>query len=681
MKPATSSHDKLPAGSFLAASFALAFAASMLFGETAFWSIGTLYACIAVRIVLRTFDWPLPSQALKLFILAIGSASVLASYGSIVGIEAGLGILVILVALKLLETNSLRDFQVLVLLGYFLALCDLFFVQDLAHWLYIAVIVAVLTIALVRNHQGSGTFRSVRVGFTIALQALPIIVLLYLFFPRIYGGFRIRFSNATQSSNAMSDRMEPGSIASLALHHGRAFRVRFPDGNMPSEAELYWRGVVLWRGEGLTWVRSGQGLSPDRLRQSNGPEIHQQIILEPHGETWLFALDRPSRNPIPGGANFEAGGCLRTLRAIVFPLAYDAYSRLENHETWIPADQRRMATLQPSNVSPEVQALVESWRAGGADPHLVIRRALNFFRTNGFQYTLTPGVYSTNNALDDFLFRRRIGFCEHYAGAFATLMRIAGLPSRVVLGYHGGSFDGNLVEVNQADAHAWCEVWLKDEGWERVDPTSVIAPDRINQGMEWYLARAQASLPGKAGTASTGASWWRWADGARLVWDNLSYQWDLRVMNYDTDEQRTLLATLGLAGHDWNRLLFGLGAIIAILLGAIGLFITRPSRRQEDPAVQCFGHFCRLLAKVGITREPWEGPLDYSNRAARERPTEAEHILKVGDLYTRARYGRTAVSLAELAQAVRDLAGAMSSSRPSPNPPQPDPQSSQGKVA
>ncbi len=650
MNPQSTRH-LLPAGPFLAACLALVLSASLLFGDTAAWSIGTLYLCIAVRMILRARDWPLPSQALKLIILAAGFGAVLVSYGSILGIDAGLCILIILVALKLLETNTIRDFQVLVLLGYFLALCNLFFVQDLAHWLYIGLDVSILTGALICLYRPQNTARAIRTAFVMTVQALPIIILLYAFFPRTSGTLRGRFNAAVQGSKAMADRLEPGSIASLALRNDRAFRVQFPNGDMPPESQLYWRGVVLWRGEGLTWVPSGR-LSVEHHNQLAGPTIHQQIILEPYGENWLFTLDHPAGN-VPGSI-YEPGSCLRSLRAIVFPLAYDVYSRPTNRETWLPPDQMFAATRKPTHVSSEVDALVNGWKADGADQRLVVRRALDYFRTNNFRYSLSPGSYVTN-PLDDFLFHRRVGFCEHYAAAFATLMRVAGVPSRVVLGYLGGNFDGNLVTVRQSDAHAWCEVWFKGEGWERIDPTGVIAPERITGGMDSYLAGISTSNHSAAFTPGGQSSWRRWTEGSRLLWDNLSYQWDLHIMNYEEEEQHNLLSLVGLRGVRWSQLMAGLAAVITLVLGALALWMMRPAAGAREPAVVWFDRFCKRLAGAGVHREAWEGPLDFSTRAAKTFPSAAESILKVGEIYAHHRYGRNGASVDDLAQAVKAI--------------------------
>ena len=289
---------------------------------------------------------------------------------------------------------------------------------------------------------------------------------------------------------------------------------------------------------------------------------------------------------------------------------YEAISRPRNREEVLPADELVAATEYPRRMSNEVRALVQSWRNGTKDDRVVIRRALDYFKSEKFSYTLTPETFRDRDiALAEFLFQRRAGFCEHFAGAFATLMRVAGIPSRVVLGYLGGEFNGNYVEVLQSDAHAWCEVWIRGVGWERIDPTSVIAPERITEGFESYLA-SRATGAGAAFRAGT-----RWAglrriyDGAHLFWANLTFQWDLRVLNYDSNHQRSFIAYTGLAAWRWSELSTGLAAMIVLILGAVdsgwcGRTVSRPIRlpggssdfaecwpRGESSAIRARGRF------------------------------------------------------------------------------------------
>lgn len=623
------------------------------------WITALLVVCCGARLFVNRPGRVLPSLTAKILVFAIGMAGIALTYGSMLGIDPGLSILLLLVALKVLEANGARDFHVLTLIGFFLALCGLFFSQDLLIWTYVAGVVAVLTATLVRFHRGpgSGSYRSSSLlALKLLAQTLPIVALFFLFFPRVYGGFRFQFSQSLMGSAGMSDRMSPGSFSSLVMSDEVAFRADFPDGNAPSMAAMYWRGGVLWRGEGLTWVQ-GPPLSQERrLGQLGGAGVRQRISLAPHGARWLFALDRPASDV--RGANYQAGGYLQSRRVITSQFRYEVISRPENREAVLPADQRIETLRLPANISPRVQALVDQWKSEHATPREIVNAALQYFRRERFTYTLSPGTYRDTTGLDEFLFERRRGFCEHYAATFATLMRIAGVPSRVVIGYHGGEFNalGKYVIVRQADAHAWCEVWSKDGGWQRIDPTDMIAPERISSGLLSYLETQAANTdPGAARNSTAAAGWREFQRDLRLLWDSINYQWDLRVLNFDEDAQRDFLVTLGLGAASWSEIIVWVAIVIALILVAISWWLRRPSRAGFDEVKQAYAKFCRALERAGLPREAWEGPQHFGERAAAQFATHADTIRRITALYIQLRYSAAAPDSAPFLQAVRHL--------------------------
>lgn len=646
-------------GPLVAVCGALLLAAAPIFPRVAGWAAALLFLTGGVRILMNRRAARLPSLALKVVLFGLGAGGIAMTYGSMVGVEPGLSILLVLVSLKLLETNSERDFQVLVLLGYFLGLCDLFFSQELLVWLYVGVVFLVLTATLVHFHRGpaaGGLVRSLRLAGTLLLQAVPIVALLFLFFPRSNAAFRFQFSNSLMRGAGMSDRLAPGSVASLALSQEDAFRVNFPERNAPPRSEMYWRGMVLWRGHGLTWDAMPRLPIERRFGQLAGPAIVQEISLQPHGARWIFALDRPAGDS--PRFDFMPGGFLQSTRQIFNTYRYKVVSRPENRETILPPEQLRAALTPGIEPSPRLRALVESWRAGTADAAEIKDRALRYFREEEFSYSLNPGTYG-DDALEEFLFERRTGFCEHYAASFATLMRLAGVPARVVIGYHGGELNDRLgnsyVIVRQSDAHAWAEVWLKDRGWLRVDPTQVIAPERISSGLSSYLeSRAAADDLGGAASA-TFLGWREVMRDLRLAWDGVNYHWDRYVLNFNEDEQRTFLALLGLRSGGWSEALMWQAIGVFLTLGALALWLRRPGRSRLDEAGRSWTQFCTTLAAAGLRREPWEGPLRFGERAAAEFTAQRDAILRVARLYARLRYAPEPPPVEELCEAVRAL--------------------------
>ncbi len=651
-------HSTLAAGPLTAVCIALALAAIPLLDHIAPWAVAMFAVAILLRLLVSHRHLRLPSVPVKIALLAIGLGGIALSYGGFFGIEPGLGILLILLSLKLLESNTVRDFQVLVLFGWFLCLCGLFFSQDLTRWLYVGAIALLLAAALIRLHDTShaGTFlRSVGISGKLIAQALPVVLLLFLFFPRGGGAFRPQFSRSVNGVTGMSDQLSPGNFAALTRSENRAFRADFPDGNVPPLSQLYWRGAVLWRGEGLIWARGGASMPVENTSgKLAGPGIRQSIIMDPHGSRWIFALDRPAI--IARDTDFQAGGFLQSFRPTIAPLRYTVTSRLENREPGLMQEHRKAALEKPQLISAQVQDLVASWRANAADDRAVIDAALTFFRKENFVYSITPSTYGAD-PLTEFLFHRRIGFCEHYAAAFATLMRIAGIPARIVIGYHGGEFNrlGNYVLVRQLDAHAWAEVHLKGEGWVRIDPTNVIAPDRISSGSESFLeSRAFGENP--IGETSTGAAGLReMLREARLAWDNVKYQWDLRVVNYDEDEQRTVFNVVGIGAFTPPVIVLWIAISMMLIFGILGAWLGRTRRERIDPLVRDYRKFCGTLASAGVVREPSEGAHTFAERAAARHPEHARAIRDAAELYIAARYRQQGKAGTSFRKAVRQL--------------------------
>src|SRR5207249_8772310 len=252
---------------------------------------------------------------------------------------------------------------------------------------------------------------------------------------------------------------------------------------------------------------------------------------------------------------------------------------------------------------------------------------------------LTPGEY---NDLEEFLFRRRVGFCEHYATSFATLMRLAGIPARVVVGYLGGEYNdlGHFFLVRQADTHAWCEVWLPERGWTRVDPTTAVAPGRASLDLNSFLERGIASgqVDGRRSALVTKLARSALVTDVRLALETLSYEWDTRLLAFDADVQEVFLDSIGLA----RRGPFVL--IMEILIAAVALLVIYfswmqlRSRSGADRVKALYERFCRKAARLGVRRDPWEGPSDFSSRAALLLPNESQRIREISNVYIALRY-------------------------------------------
>jgi transglutaminase-like putative cysteine protease len=614
-----------------------------MFGTLATWVPVLFLVTLAAKFWLEPRGYRLRFPIVKVVLAGLMLVAVLFSYGSVKGIEPGVSLIVILMALKILEAHTAREFQVMVMVAWVLCLCGFFLAQDLAIALCLLVAFTLLLVALIQFHRGAapGAFwPPLRTACKILAQALPLIVLLFFLFPRISTGFRFLIEPRGSAVAGFTDHLSPGSVATLAGSSDIAFRAEFPDGNVPPANGRYWRGVVMTRGEGFEWRAAENPASiPRQLQRApEGEPIRQWITIEPHGEHWMFALDWPAESP--SGATLAPGNYLWSWQPLRKPRRYEAKSFGALREKELrPRELPRLLDV-PAWLSPATRELVKSWTDANPDPRSVVASALQFFRTSGFRYSLSPGEYKKNE-LDEFLFRRRLGFCEHYAASFATLMRAAGIPARVVVGYLGGEYNefGNFFVIRQADTHAWCEVWLAENGWTRIDPTSVVAPDRVNLGLDSFLERRSAAGERDARTFARNFAQRPVFAQLRVAWDTLSYAWDTRVLSFDAEAQESFVSDFGVTTLRPFSLITYVVVIVALVVAAYTAWMRWRSRSGIDRVKLLYERFCRKAAGLGVQREASEGPAHFSNRASHLLPDKSERIRRISDAYIALRYG------------------------------------------
>jgi protein-glutamine gamma-glutamyltransferase len=267
--------------------------------------------------------------------------------------------------------------------------------------------------------------------------------------------------------------------------------------------------------------------------------------------------------------------------------------------------------------------------------------ALALFADGNFTYTLTPDRLGSDS-VDDFLFVSRKGFCEHFAAAFAVLMRAAGLPTRLVGGYQGGRWNpvGQFMSVRQSDAHVWCEVWMADRGWVRIDPTFAVAPDRIELGIE--AAIGEEGLPG---FLTAGGDFWlaRWRRTLVDTWDAFNSRWNFWMMSFSAESQLALLRRMGLSiGARWRWLPVMLlpPAFIAAVVILGGWRRRRSARHRTDPALTTYARFLAKMNRAGLSKPDHLGPLDFACQVADTDPGLGAAVGEIVDTYIALRYGR-----------------------------------------
>jgi len=574
-------------------------------------------------------DKRLPGRWLVLALTIGGSLAILAEFRTFFGREAGIAMLVMFMALKLLEMRHRRDAIVVVMLGYFLLLTHYLASQEIVVGIWLLIALWLITAALVRLHAGTIAAReNLRLAATLLVQSLPLMLLLYLLFPRISGPLWGLPADAHSGRSGLSEQMNPGSIAELVQSGEIAFRVRF-EGPPPAQRQLYWRGPVLENFDGTVWRRSIRRQPPEVV-QADGPTVVYETTLEAHGQHWLLALDAPLA--LPEGSRLDGRLSVLTNR----PLDSRQRFRLQAATAFRFNTQEAPATLAANRLLPEAgnphsRALAREWKAQSATPGELIGLALRHFNREAFHYTLRPPLLG-HDGIDDFLFSSRRGFCEHYASAFVFLMRAAGLPARVVTGYQGGEYnplDRHLV-VRQSEAHAWAEVWLPERGWTRVDPTAAVAPERIERGIVNALT-GDEPLPAFLLNRTD------WLRDIRYRWEALNNAWNQYVLGYDGERQRRFLANLGFVQVDWRLLATLLAASCSAALAVI-LFLNLWYRPRIDPALRLWRHAQR---RIGLNCAPQETPLAFAARVRQQMPLLASDFDTVVEHYLLARYAPT----------------------------------------
>jgi transglutaminase-like putative cysteine protease len=616
------------------------------------WLGGLWLGCTVWRVQMFRMRAAVPGKLFKALMLLLTAAAVYLSSGRLLGLETAAALLVATFILKLLEMHSQRDARVLILLGFFCVVVAYLFDDSLPWALYSVLPVVALLTALIGLQQARVVARplaTLRVAAALLLQALPLMLLLFVFFPRLPPLWSLPLAQ-NQAQSGLSDDMSAADITELGQNPAVAFRVSF-DTPMPPRNALYWRALTLDRYDGRRWSQApGSSLRPVTAWQPQGPEWRYRVIQEPSGRPWMVALDvaqAPSRDVRQSG-DFA----LRRLRPISQALGYSLSSWPQvPREPQALSDIERRQTLQlPPSGDPRSRAWALALKVQYPQPQAMVQAMLTHFHDQDFHYTLKP-VALGSDAVDDFLFNSRRGFCAHFAGAMTYVLRAAGIPARLVAGYQGGELNtaGQFITVRQYDAHAWVEYWQPDVGWRSVDPTFAVAPQRIDAGLAQALAADEDFLADSPFSPLRYRNL-AWLNDLRLGWDNLNYGWQRWVLGYQAEQQGAFLLAWfkGLAVY-----VLPVGGVLIMLV--LALWLLKPWQRRIEPGLRHFQQFERLLARHGLRREAGEGPQAFAERAAIVLPAQAEMIVRFAQAFVAQRYGGQGDSPVVLAQHLSQL--------------------------
>jgi transglutaminase-like putative cysteine protease len=645
--------------------------------EFPLWLSVAIVAAMVLRSLIEVYRLPLPSVYLTSFLAIVLFGLVLVQYGgNILGRDPGTALTAGLIAIKFYELRRPRDVSLIIFSCFFVVMSVLLYSQVLELFIYCLIMMWVLTALLMRVHTGDlyedYLIRMLGQSGLIYLQALPLGLFLLFAFPRYTGTLSFTMEDA---KIGVTDTVAPGSIAKLAKDESTAMYVHFISGNAPGDTDtMYWRGLVLWNYSNGIWTPGNPASEPEVHKPLRAPaesdEVVQEITIKPHNQRWLFALDAPISRPMNAG---ETSMWSILLNGHIAQLAAGKLNHMERYDiTSVPTpselevyqseldDCLQLPTLKNGriDIAPRVEALADRLHHGlsTTQEQEYVEAVLRYFRDGQFIYSTTPGVQGPD-WLPVFLFQTKTGFCEHFASAFAVLMRLQHIPARLVVGYRGADlnpYSGDYV-VSQFDAHAWDEVWFPSDEkgvpesslrgrWIRVDPTSPVA--MAGESRSTGSADTQDTLSSQVLRQNSSfydaylPPWLRDTFHAmQLRRDQVESDWDDLVLAYDPETQFRIARALG----------FGQKAPIGLLAScfaaaAICVFVFRKWMLRKEPLPpmeSLYAEFCHDMARRGIPRAAWEGPLAYTGRVAEAFPDDKAALQRVGSLVAHARYGPT----------------------------------------
>lgn len=585
-----------------------------------------------------------PGKLMQLLIIVVAFVTVLYSYGHIFGRQPGIALVTLMTILKLFETKNLRDGYIIIYSAFFIIASNFFHSQSIWLILYVFFVVTFLVailIALSDKLKSLPLKNRLAMASRFVLYAAPLMLILFVLFPRIPGPLWGLPGDAFASKTGLSEEMSPGSINRMISSPAIAFRVKF-DKKIPPHRELYWRGAVLSLYDGKTWRRSDAPASAQAnilFNNETKNTYDYKVTLEPTSLKWLLSLEHPQAHDSPNNKNgyrVSREAMLLMPKKVTGIMSYTVRSQTSASNRALFAQESYKNRLLPVGKNPKTMQLARKLlQSAGFDTQNYINTVLRYFHNNNFVYTLNPDLLG-EHAMDDFLFGSRRGFCEHYASAFTNLMRAAGIPARVVVGYQGGKMNplDDYMIVRQSDAHAWSEVWLNDR-WQRVDPTAAVSPDRVEQGVS-HAGLEQNQLP--LMLISNNSLF----KSVAFLYDSFQNNWNQWVIGFNQKKQDELLKSLGFKKTSYADLILLLIICMLVASAVVAWFLLRHYNIEKDRVQQYYNVFCRKLQRHGLQRHLHEGPRDFENRIYNETElstSSKQDLAFVFNAYRRLHYG------------------------------------------
>lgn len=610
------------------------------------WVSALCLTLVAWRYLYEIGRARLAGKSLRLLILLAALMGLFLSYSTVFGRTAGSAMLLLMLCLKLMEIKGHRDVVIIIYISFFILITSFLFDQSIYSGAYMLLVVLSLIITMIiydHPHAQRQKFlpairQTSRLALTMMLQAVPLMLMLFFLFPRLPGPLWSLPEDGQGANTGLSDELEPGRISKLSDNPEVAFRIKFEDA-IPDEKLLYWRGPVLSLFTGEKWKvleeDSVSRLNLDDIRFSI--PINYTVTLEPNNQHWLFALEMPGS--IPANAYLSEDMQLLQTMPVRSVTRYKMRAYL-NYQLDPHSIINSHNYLQvPDHIAPRTRQFVAGLREKYTQDGAYINASLNYIRDENFIYTREPPKLG-KDSVDSFLFDTRRGYCVHYASSFAVMMRLAGIPARIVSGYQGGEMNpfSDYMIVRQSDAHAWVELWLPNKGWLRIDPTSVIPDSRVEDSQDQLQRkdkRTRNALRLKEGWLSNNLR------NMRYAWDTLNNNWNNWIVGYNDSRQKSLLSLFDADKLSLRHLAMLLAAVFTACLLFITLFVFRRKADKLSPVNQAYARFCRKLSNLGFTRKPGETAQGFAHRVSDRREDLHNSVATITQLYNYLRYAKS----------------------------------------
>lgn len=640
------------------------------------WMISIWLLCAVWRLAMYRGEAAHPSLILRIVVVVLGSLGIVVSFGEQGVLDIAVAALIFAFSLKLIEVKQRRDLYLVFYLAFFVIAASFLYSQSLLLFAYQSVAALIILSGMVATQQSSetstlGSGHAFRIALVTLAQGLPMLLLLFLFFPRIAPIWSVA-SSSGYANTGMSESMSPGDISKLSKSTELVFTVDTL-GNTLTNEQMYWRGMTYEDFDGRTWSR---GPSSQAILETNGSlraalrqlPIHKLAAPFEHdityanlGSRWLFAM------PL---AEFEFLGASEKQFSLLQDFNYELSKPSQSVTRWrvrsyldyviepyMRPQRQKMLTALPDGNNPEALNFAQRiWRETG-NANAFVSRLGSYFANELFYYSLEPPPLG-RHSVDEFLFSTKTGFCEHYASAATVILRAAGIPARVVIGYQGGEINpiNQTLAVRQLDAHAWVEYWVENQGWIRFDPTAWVAPERVSQGLLESLEQQEGA--NRIGLfSSLGLINNEFYRSIRHRLDAINYAWHKAFVGFDQDSQRKIVERwFGDLSAKFLLLLAIAATITCFALLALFVLVIRRQRElsYED---KLYRLFCARLARAGLPRAVGEAPSSYARRIAVARPDLADQVNLITRLYEQMVFQDLpqAVIKREMARAVRNF--------------------------